>query len=833
MAVDNYVSVYLLNIWEFNLLFVVEWFLGVVATSFMLFYWNRMVGSLLSLSLRWYFWHYHKTLVKVQSFQISLLAGRLFFKNFTYVGSNESITILQGSFTWRYWLHRRRLSKYKMQNELDSQEDEPETETILHSKKLIPSRLKLAIEGVEWYIYNRSPAFDIIEENLKKHASESSSSSSSDDKEDDDNNSHKRAGSSSSDTTGNDAGISGGESQDLKSKEANLFESNYFSGNNPSSNPADRDQQQNMEDFHTSRYGKFGALISHLRSIKETARSSTERSFSGRNSTSDPSDANQEPKSQPQHNEHRVLLTHGDTIMLKLLPIDLKMTKGAVIVGNKTTPSLLVFQFASGTGYIDAEKAKSQFDKYKMAYHGDLIKPIVEMKPNIGYEENHEYHREIMRMTQKFQFSKITVSILNFFSKISQLLKNWKSPISSHPTSSGDDSSSIKSQGPNAVPWRGLDRYKIDTDNEMREMFQKDPALSGRYYPEYARVTTILDASEGSLTLYYDAPGPVPRNPGLYLNNASPDSDDFAAIKNGGPAPEWGLDLYFKEVTIHYGPWSDRQRIALQRVLVPLNCFDSTPQTPLNPGDTRLYTEFKVNVKLDKNSIVRLPTREVSKNTQFYTANEDELNNKQNDMRIVRPFGWIEITASDFVNVDYTSAMVATEAGWKTTFNLDISKFEVRTSVNHALLYSAKTLKVNADLSAPLQWNGLQTWSFLCNTYEVDCFIMREHIFLLADLMSDFSEGPSTPYDLFSPCVYKFHWHIHNGYKINLNINDLNIINNPLDISENIYIIFSGDTLKADVTVPLDQIFQKKNTVSFDVSVSIFFSLSRLFLTHF
>lgn len=757
----------------------------------MLFCWNRMVGSIISLSIRWYFWHYHKAMVKIQSIQISILAGRVFIKNFTYIGSNETISILQGSFTWRYWLYKRRLSKYE-EAELSANSEEPDiSNNNWKNKKHIPARIKLAIEGVEWYIYNRSPAFDIIEENIKKATGTDTHPSSASVEKANPNN--DKSSSFFSDYAEQAANIGALDDPDTESSSNDKPEID----DNASENSNENTQDSNAR---TIKYGKLGALISHLQSIKEV------------HSVGIDPPTNTEAK-KPVHSDPHVPLTYGDSMMLKLLPIDLKITKGAVIVGNKTTPSLLVFRFESGLGYVDVDSSKNKLDKFKTLYHGDLVKPVLEMTANIDYEGNDNYKKEIQRMTQKFQFSKITVLVSQMYNTIYKYLqKLFKSKNADSNNSSNKTNSEPK-------PWKGLDRYKIDSDSDLRDVLQKEAALTGGYYPEYARVPTILDASEGSVTLYYDSPGLVPDNTPLLFEHEPTDSFD---IGNCGSAPEWGVDLSFKDATIFYGPWADRQRVAIQHMLVPQSCLDATPQQHLKPGDTRVYTEFKVCINLDENAIVRIPLRETSKNNQFYNAHAEELKDKATDFYLIRPFGWFEITGVNLTDIYYSSAMIASETGWKTTLQLEIDQFEMRSSVNHALLYKAKKFGINADMSSPLKWNGLQTWTFDFDSYEVECFLMRDHIVLLTDLMSDFADGLSTPYDLFTPFIYKFKWNVHESYKIHLNINGHNIINNPLDFSENVYMIFQGDSLDVDVTIPLDQVFQKKNTISFHLATPRF-----------
>jgi len=84
----------------------------------------------------------------VESIQISFLAGRILFKNFRYQSRNQSIYILKGHITWRYWLRRVRVKENSRVKEG------------VNSK--LPCRIVLVLEGVEWFIYNRTPAYDAV-----------------------------------------------------------------------------------------------------------------------------------------------------------------------------------------------------------------------------------------------------------------------------------------------------------------------------------------------------------------------------------------------------------------------------------------------------------------------------------------------------------------------------------------------------------------------------------------------------------------------------------------------------------------------------------------------
>lgn len=84
----------------------------------------------------------------MEGLQLSFLAGRILFKNFRYQSRNQSIHVLKGHITWRYWLRRVRV-----------RENSHVKETV---NAKLPCRISLVLEGVEWFIYNRTPAYDAI-----------------------------------------------------------------------------------------------------------------------------------------------------------------------------------------------------------------------------------------------------------------------------------------------------------------------------------------------------------------------------------------------------------------------------------------------------------------------------------------------------------------------------------------------------------------------------------------------------------------------------------------------------------------------------------------------
>lgn len=76
----------------------------VVVILFYLFYFGRLLASIISIVLRTILWRRFKVWLDIGSLQFSPLGGRLLFRDVRYVGENQTITIAMGSITWRYWL---------------------------------------------------------------------------------------------------------------------------------------------------------------------------------------------------------------------------------------------------------------------------------------------------------------------------------------------------------------------------------------------------------------------------------------------------------------------------------------------------------------------------------------------------------------------------------------------------------------------------------------------------------------------------------------------------------------------------------------------------------
>ena len=110
-----------------------------------LFYFNRLFAAVVAFALRIYLWKSTNTYLEIGSLQISLLGGRILFKDVRYESRNMSVRILDGHVTWRYWLWRVRASD-------DLRKDDSSR----------PCRIIAQVEGVECFLYNRTASYDAI-----------------------------------------------------------------------------------------------------------------------------------------------------------------------------------------------------------------------------------------------------------------------------------------------------------------------------------------------------------------------------------------------------------------------------------------------------------------------------------------------------------------------------------------------------------------------------------------------------------------------------------------------------------------------------------------------
>lgn len=693
-------------------MFLVDWIMALAVVIFMIFFFNRLVGWLISYALKYYLWRFHKVHFEVQSLQLSLLGGRLFFKNITYIGTNEAICAVQGSLTWRYWLiHYRRAGIFN---------------NLLPKNDTFPARLCLKVNGLEWLVFNRTAAYDALFEYLNNNSDSSSL---------------------------------GPDEKQFFNKPETSDDVSSRSTNNTTTN--------NLSNTNTRTTESDGVSFTAINPAETTTTPSTHK---------------------------------GAHWIASILPLEIQCFKAAMILGNRRTPHHLVCHMRSGTIMADIQKPASPQDLYRMAIDLNMVKPVIELRTNIDYNrpEMAGFHSltpfsVLKRFKHRNESATRSLEFLRWFSLKK---KNKSSTTSKNMPTPGDTTTNTDKPA-----WRGLSRYQVfgETDD-----FASSVVITNNIdiEEEYAKYSVLLDAPSGSILYYYDQPGRIP-NPGSGLRDSE---------------PEWGTHMQFRDATIHYGPWTDRQRIPLQQLLFPQYSIDTKlpDVSMMQPGQPRISTEFNLLVEFNGDTIIRIPIREFSKDAAY-------LEQRRSDPvgSATRPFGWIEAKVRHGSTLSFASQLVPSMRGWKNTFTFDMKQLELRSSVNHGLFFQAESHLLHGDLRAPNQWNGLNIWQLRNSSDSVKTFFLREHVTLISDMFADFNSGAPTPYDLFIPSRYEVHWAV-TRYSIYLNVNDMNVINSPTDFDDNVFLSFQGRILDITVDVPLDQVQPMFSKTTFDIKTPQF-----------
>ncbi|KAJ4513692.1 Macrophage colony-stimulating factor 1 receptor [Exophiala dermatitidis] len=782
---------------SFNWTWFVELATCCCLALFFLFYFNRLFATLVSYGLRAYTWHKYRVWIDIQALQLSFLAGRIFFKGIRYHGENETVLIQHGYITWRYWLRISRqvdLTTPDDDNPGDGFDDDKQESTPDESGESKQSmsdqergrakkddtseaRVAINISGLEWFVYNRTPVYEAIVDDLLEG--------------------HDQTGHSHQRNSVANGGL------EHKSGYANLHqdgkEKPWFKVVSASDASQGAASEQKSE-----RYVEAGAgpvPISRLDTSTSVA-------------------------SNPREPATHVSSLHS--LLIRMLPVEVECSKGAITLGNENTRALVVSTFAGAQGHIDAAAAGPS-DIFRQVFDFDIEHPKVEMKPNPDYRrtqlaaaERIVSAAESTRPPRRWWLLEI-----RWAGRIGKLFRGLRLPGIRSSRGSIRTTASQKAerkihylyddfQDENRS-WHGLGRYMDEDERDDHE---------GWSHVDYARFSQILDSPAVRLNFFWDIPGKVTEH--HYSLGAFQECGDI----NLSTPPAYGLDLAVKGGYVNYGPWADRLRVEIQAAFVPNSYRSATPAPQLEIGDDRVSTVMTIRVDLEDEVTLRVPTRERSKDWQWrgraHTVKEAAALRKQREKRHfrfrrsqktklgpdVRPFGWLSVSAGQDSTVRYEMDMVARQQGFTNRLSLDLRDTKATSSVNHALLWRCQSQKVSCDLSNPLGWNSLHTWAFSVENNAMEMFLLRDHMFLLTDLISDFTAGQKPDYMTFVPFIYRIHLSFPD-LKIYLNSNDYNIIDNPCDLEENAFLVLGFQQLNGTVDVPLQYFCPRQSSVLF------------------
>ncbi|KAJ7703124.1 hypothetical protein B0H17DRAFT_922585 [Mycena rosella] len=471
-----------------------------------------------------------------------------------------------------------------------------------------------------------------------------------------------------------------------------------------------------------------------------------------------------------------------------LLPLGIEVTKGAIICGNPSTPTLLVAEFQKTEGMFGIVQSRSKYDLYKQLLHLSFKRAL------IRYVENEDFRGAMAATGELLQspikaYSKLDrISGYLSYQAFAKLWRHLKLYSITRKSPSNRDHAN------HSVPSKGKHK-SLDEDTPLGADF---------HTLEYAIERKILEAPILELTYYIDVVGDVPSLP-------HPVDKEPGDIGNGDIGPEWGIDLVVRGGFIRYGPWADRQR-QLQKAFFPPT-YQNAEQTPhLKPGDKRVWTAMQVFIELRDDTTLYIPFREASKNWQW-----DGQTNVQRRPRKRDPAS-IHVTVGDRSSINYIMPMVAGAAGYESLVEVHLDTVEITSSLNDIKLVSAESCRIRGELPSPLQWNARRTWKIGISLRLPVLYILRDHINMFTDLGKDWAAGPPSDYHRFVPTVYAVELELHH-FELNLYVNDHNIIDKPLIRDENALLTVRGVRLKNVTEIPSDMFRPDSTTIPFSIEV--------------
>ena len=747
---------------------------------FTLLYFNRVFASVISWVIRTYTWHQYGVYIDIRAIQVSLLAGRIFFTGLRYHGNNETILVQNGHITWAYWLRRVRevnVGKGKgLARDADAAAGAAGAAASAAASGNLPSKLpcrvKVSLRGLEWFVYNRSPAYDSILSGLTDSA-----------------------------VADDAAGPARGDPSTAVPDAPDQLRRRRPGPQEAPRGPSPARFSVSTEKSGAAGNGNFafgGSIGGERASSPGSSRSDHDRNQDGY---------------APDGNADLPLL-------LQLLPVYLECDRAALVMGNENTQAILIVKANSLSGEIDASETETP-DPYRQYFRFKLKHPVIEMKENMDYKE--EQASRAVRDKQGVQgpLSPPRRSFLHWQRRrlregLRSLVPFWNRSVESLSASSRAIGTAT-SQLPGSGQWQGLSRYLSDDAEDQKSRWASR---------EYAAVPTLLDSPEAALTIFWDVPGkvgPVSALPQEKVPGRAPNI-------NGAEPPGWAIALSINGGSINYGPWADRHRADLQRTFVPSLCKDAVPALHLAPGADRVPTQFKLYVELTDATTIRIPVREASKNWRWKAeeptpkkppshnsrkARRSKKSDQSADLH-QRPCGWLDLRVPANATVSYSMDMAAGASGYTNTLDVDLPSSEISSSINHELLWRSGRQRISCDLSTPLIWNALRQWHFNIHSDDLELYILRDHVFLLIDLVDDWTSGPLTDYLVFTPFKYHLNLKLQN-LRLFLNLNDANIVNNPTDLEDNTYLIISSPLLESGTCIPIDQYRPSENAIPFDI----------------
>ena len=491
----------------------------------------------------------------------------------------------------------------------------------------------------------------------------------------------------------------------------------------------------------------------------------------------------------------------NSSLWLKILPIEFQLDRGAIVIGNREMPSIVVVDWQSGRGVYHIKKSMSVLDRGKYVLDMKLDQPKLQLRTNIDFKGGTKF---VLPHKPSNSIARMLFNLWVYFKRI--------------PGTGADN----KRLGTNAdrAEWHGLTRYLNQNNKELKRAISLE---------DYAKVTSIVDSKRLDLSYYSDDAGVVPKvdgNLGASETENMTQKQLFDQANGGESSPEWGLDLRFTHNIIHYGPWADRQRTVIHSFFYPFAYRTFPVTTKPQPSELRVYPDMVLNIDLVGETTWRVPTREISKDWKYGGAQQGQGSEESTDRpnmeaqeasgASARPYGWLDFKFDEGAVLKTSIPMILGQEGYSIVWDAHAPSLQILSSLNYAPLMTAKDFKFRCDMQTPLVWNNVHLWTFDLNLQNPAIFLLRDHVTLFQDLVYDWTNRPGLDLDHFIPYEYQMNLDFSN-MNWYFCANEGNVISQPNDTEDNTFLIFETPRFSMTSNMVFDEFEPMMSSYPFEI----------------
>lgn len=180
-----------------------------------------------------------------------------------------------------------------------------------------------------------------------------------------------------------------------------------------------------------------------------------------------------------------------------------------------------------------------------------------------------------------------------------------------------------------------------------------------------------------------------------------------------------------------------------------------------------MHAALKIYVDFGQSTTVRVPTRESSKDWRHDgLADSTSIRDSTH-----RRYGWLDFCIGADSSITFVLPMVASSAGYDTMLELHIDQLCIFSSLNYQKFFETRLCRVSCQLPSPLVWDATHHWTINVNMQQPELFLLRDHTYLLTDLIRDWTSGPPVDYDHFVPFLYNVNLNI-SDYRLHIYLNE-------------------------------------------------------------